>query len=81
MKVYLDNAATTTIDSEVFEAMIPVLKDGYGNPSSSHFHGRKSKSIIERARKNIAKASLESLIKGFQGNNPSGASALLALFN
>ncbi len=55
MKVYLDNAATTTIDSEVFEAMIPVLKDGYGNPSSSHFHGRKSKSIIERARKNIAK--------------------------
>ena len=55
MKVYLDNAATTTIDSEVFEAMIPVLKDVYGNPSSSHFHGRKSKSIIERARKNIAK--------------------------
>ena len=40
-----------------------------------------NQSINERERKNIAKTSLESLIKGFQGNNPSGASALLALFN
>jgi len=46
MKVYLDNAATTPIDPEVFEAMLPVLKDGFGNPSSTHSFGRKIKSLI-----------------------------------
>ena len=55
MKVYLDNAATTTLDPQVFEAMLPVLKDGFGNPSSTHAVGRKIKSLIERSRKNIAK--------------------------
>ena len=55
MKVYLDNAATTPIDPQVFEAMLPVLKDGFGNPSSTHAVGRKIKSLIERSRKNIAK--------------------------
>ena len=55
MKVFLDNAATTPIDPQVFEAMLPVLKDGFGNPSSTHFFGRKIKALIERARKNIAK--------------------------
>lgn len=55
MKVFLDNAATTPIDPQVFEAMLPVLKDGFGNPSSTHSFGRKIKSLIERARKNIAK--------------------------
>lgn len=54
MKVYLDNAATTPVDPLVFEAMIPVLKDGFGNPSSTHSYGRKIKSMIERARKNVA---------------------------
>ena len=54
MKVYLDNAATTPIDPQVFEAMIPVLKDGFGNPSSTHSFGRKIRSLIERARKNVA---------------------------
>lgn len=55
MKVYLDNAATTPLDPQVFEAMLPVLKDGFGNPSSTHAVGRKIKSLIERSRKNIAK--------------------------
>lgn len=55
MKVYLDNAATTPIDKEVIAAMIPVMEDGYGNPSSVHAFGRKAKSIVERARKNVAK--------------------------
>jgi len=55
MKVFLDNAATTQIDPQVFEAMLPVLKDGFGNPSSTHSFGRKIKSLIERARKNVAK--------------------------
>ena len=36
MKVYLDNAATTPLDNEVIAAMIPVMKEGYGNPSSIH---------------------------------------------
>lgn len=54
MKVYLDNAATTPMDPVVFEAMVPVLKDGFGNPSSTHSYGRKIKSMIERARKNVA---------------------------
>lgn len=55
MKVFLDNAATTPIDPKVFEAMLPVLKDGFGNPSSTHSFGRKIKALIERARKNVAK--------------------------
>lgn len=55
MRVYLDNAATTPIAPEVVEAMIPVLKDGFGNPSSSHSFGRQSKAFIETARRTVAK--------------------------
>lgn len=55
MNVYLDNAATTPIAPEVVEAMIPVLKDGFGNPSSSHSFGRKIKALIETSRRSIAK--------------------------
>lgn len=55
MKVYLDNAATTPVAPEVFEAMIPILKNDFGNPSSTHFFGRSSKAIIEKSRRGIAK--------------------------
>jgi len=55
MVVYLDNAATTPIAPEVVEAMLPVLKDGFGNPSSTHSFGRKSKALIETSRRSIAK--------------------------
>ncbi len=55
MAVYLDNAATTPIAPEVIEAMIPVLRDGFGNPSSSHSFGRKSKALLEVSRRSIAK--------------------------
>ena len=55
MKVYLDNAATTPIDKEVIEVMMPILQDGFGNPSSIHSFGRVSRSIVEKARKNVAK--------------------------
>lgn len=55
MRVYLDNAATTPIAPEVVEAMLPVLKDGFGNPSSSHSYGRQSKAFIETARRTVAK--------------------------
>lgn len=54
MQVYLDNAATTALDPEVFEAMKPFMMENYGNPSSIHAHGRKVRSAIESARKTIA---------------------------
>jgi cysteine desulfurase len=53
--IYLDNAATTKIDSQVLEVMYTSMKENFGNPSSTHQFGRKAKSAIETARKNIAK--------------------------
>ncbi len=55
MKIYLDNAATTRIHPEVLEAMIPVLQHQFGNPSSIHAFGRETRSLIEAARKTVAK--------------------------
>lgn len=55
MKVYLDNAATTQLDKEVFEAMLPYMQEHFGNPSSIHSFGRKTRAGIEAARKTIAK--------------------------
>jgi cysteine desulfurase len=54
MRVYLDNAATTPLDPEVFEAMKPFMLEDYGNPSSTHAHGRKVRAAIESSRKKIA---------------------------
>ena len=54
MKVYFDNAATTPLDPEVFEAMKPLMLDMYGNPSSTHAHGREVKSKLEQARRTVA---------------------------
>jgi len=48
--IYLDHNATTPIDSEVAEAMIPYLKEHFGNPSSSHWYGVQAKQAVERAR-------------------------------
>ena len=53
-KVYLDNAATTAIDSSVIEVMHRSMQENFGNPSSSHQYGRKAKNLIENARINIA---------------------------
>lgn len=55
MKVYLDNAATTPLAPEVFESMAPILKENFGNPSSTHSFGRQAKSYIENSRRSIAK--------------------------
>ena len=55
MKVYLDNAATTKLDDTVFETMLPFMKEEFGNPSSIHAFGRKTRSAIEGARKIVAK--------------------------
>jgi cysteine desulfurase len=53
--IYLDNAATTKIDAEVLELMHSSMQENFGNPSSTHQFGRKAKSAVETARKNIAK--------------------------
>ncbi|MEC4113831.1 cysteine desulfurase family protein [Myroides pelagicus] len=54
-QIYLDNAATTSVRPEVVEEMVKVLRDDYGNPSSTYAIGRHAKSLIENARKTIAK--------------------------
>lgn len=53
-KVYLDNAATTKVRDEVADSITKVIKNEYGNPSSTHSYGRSSKSIVETSRKEIA---------------------------
>ncbi len=53
--VYLDNAATSPIDHRVIERISEVMSSTYGNPSSTHQFGRKARSIVEGARKSIAK--------------------------
>ncbi|PKV62536.1 cysteine desulfurase family protein [Pontibacter ramchanderi] len=54
MRVYLDNAATTPLDKEVFEAMAPFMLEHFGNPSSIHSHGREVRAAIEKARRTVA---------------------------
>ena len=54
MQVYLDNAATTPMRSEVIAAMSESMKACFGNPSSPHGYGREAKAFIESARKSIA---------------------------
>ena len=54
MKIYFDNAATTAMDDRVIEAILPYMRDHYGNPSSVHSHGREARSAVERARRKIA---------------------------
>lgn len=54
-RIYLDSAATTQIDKEVIEVMTDSMQRFYGNPSSTHQYGRSAKSMIEKARRIIAK--------------------------
>ena len=53
-KIYFDNAATTEISEKVISEMMKAMKVNYGNPSSTHSHGRNSKAILELSRKTIA---------------------------
>ena len=55
MRVYLDNAATTPFDKEVLKAMYKVMETDHGNPSSIHSHGREVRTLIEKARKTVAR--------------------------
>ena len=54
--VYMDHAATTFTKPEVFEAMLPFLKDRFGNPSSLYSIGGEGKEAVEAAREQLAKA-------------------------
>lgn len=55
-KIYLDYAATTPLDPQVFEAMLPYFTQKFGNPSSLHQLGREAKEAIEKARQQVAMA-------------------------
>ena len=54
--IYFDNAATTKLSKPAFNAMLPFLRDGFGNPSSIYSIGRDAKKAIENARGRIAGA-------------------------
>ncbi|OYZ02982.1 MAG: cysteine desulfurase [Sphingobacteriia bacterium 28-36-52] len=54
-RIYLDNAATTSLDPAVLEAMMPYLTKHFGNPSSIYSYGRESRMAIENSRKLVAK--------------------------
>ncbi len=53
-RVYLDNSATTPVDKEVFEAMLPFLTEKFGNASSIHFFGQEARAAIDKARHQVA---------------------------
>lgn len=54
-RIYLDNAATTALDPEVLEVMMPYLTEKFGNPSSIYSYGRETRLAVENARKSVAK--------------------------
>lgn len=54
-RIYFDNAATTSLDPLVLEAMLPYLTSHFGNPSSIYSYGRETRMAIENARKSVAK--------------------------
>ena len=54
-RIYFDNAATTSLEPLVLEAMMPYLTERFGNPSSIYSYGRESRLAIEQARKTVAK--------------------------
>lgn len=56
MFVYMDHTATTPVSPEVMQAMIPYFSDVFGNPSSVYSFSRKSRTAIEKARSQVAKA-------------------------
>jgi len=54
-RIYFDNAATTSLDPAVLDAMMPYLTSNFGNPSSIYSYGRETRMAIENARKSVAK--------------------------
>jgi len=54
-RIYFDNAATTALDKDVLEVMLPYLTTHFGNPSSIYSYGRETRLAVENARKSVAK--------------------------
>ncbi|WP_114793002.1 cysteine desulfurase family protein [Niabella yanshanensis] len=54
-RIYLDNAATTSLDKEVLDAMLPYMTTHFGNPSSIYSYGRETRLAVENARKTVAR--------------------------
>lgn len=54
-RIYFDNAATTPLDREVLDAMLPYMTEHFGNPSSIYSYGRETRLAIENARKTVAR--------------------------
>ncbi len=52
--IYLDHNATTPVDPEVSEAILPWLREDFGNPSSSHPYGRRAKAAVDHARGQVS---------------------------
>ena len=52
--IYLDYNATTPVLPEVVDAMLPYLREHFGNPSSSHAYGRRAQAAVDRARQQVA---------------------------
>ncbi|HEX6430050.1 MAG TPA: cysteine desulfurase family protein [Niastella sp.] len=80
--IYLDNAATTPLDNEVLTAMLPFMKETFGNPSSTYSVGRMSRLGVESARKKVAQllgvtpATIFFTSGGTESNNTAIASAI-----
>lgn len=54
-RIYLDNAATTSLDPAVLESMMPYMTEKFGNPSSIYSYGRETRLAVEMARKSVAR--------------------------
>jgi len=82
--IYLDYNATTPIDPQVREAMLPYLGEHFGNPSSSYVYGQNARSAVERARSQVADligATPEEIVftsSGSEGNNHAIIGAAMA---
>jgi cysteine desulfurase len=53
-RIYLDHNATTPVDPRVLDAMLPFLRDDFGNPSSLHWFGQRARGAVEEARARVA---------------------------
>ncbi len=54
-RIYLDNSATTRVDARVLEAMLPFLRDNFGNASSIHTFGQDARAAVEESRRQVAR--------------------------
>ena len=56
MNIYFDNAATTTVRDEAVAAMLRIMRENYGNPSSAHYMGRRAADELAAARESVAES-------------------------